>query len=331
MMQINFLPGATAFGRLENEWNELSGRGMTATPFQTLPYQQSWWGNLGAGDLLTLTARNKTGILQGIGCFYLLDGILKFNGCTEESDYLDLISPAAHAAPVWAAFLQRMVATDFPSWSAMDLCNIPASSPTRSILPELATSYGWSVQESVFEVCPVITLPASFADYLASLDKKQRHEVRRKLRRADGAGATLHITQPEDDLVAAVDTFLDLLAQSSPEKAAWLDSGRRAHFHEVATAALAEGTLQLQFLMVGDQPAAVLFNFDYQDRIWVYNSGLDMANFARLSPGVVLTARAIEQAIATGRGHFDFLRGNETYKYRFGAADTEIYRIQISR
>jgi len=66
-------------------------------------------------------------------------------------------------------------------------------------------------------------------------------------------------------------------------------------------------------------------------RIWVYNSGLDPAAFAALSPGVVLTAAAIERAIAAGRAEFDFLRGNEEYKYRFGAADTHIYRLRLER
>lgn len=330
-MQIHCIMDTEAFDRLAGEWDALAGRGMTATPFQSFAYQRSWWTNLGPGRLVTLTAREETGALLGIGCFYLLDGTLYFNGCTEETDYLDLITPPAHAPLVWASFLREMAATDFPRWSAMDLCNIPAGSPSRSILLELADEYGWTIQETVHEVCPVISLPGSFDDYLAGLDKKQRHEVRRKLRRANAAGATLRVIRPGDDLANAVDVFLSLLEQSNPEKAVWLDAGRRALFHEVAAAALADRSLQLLFLMAGDQPAAALFNFDYRGRIWVYNSGLDMANFSHLSPGVVLTALAIEQAIETGRDTFDFLRGNETYKYRFGAEDTQIYRMQISR
>jgi CelD/BcsL family acetyltransferase involved in cellulose biosynthesis len=46
---------------------------------------------------------------------------------------------------------------------------------------------------------------------------------------------------------------------------------------------------------------------------------------------VVITAKAIELAIENGRTTFDFLRGNETYKYRFGAKDTKIYRQQINQ
>ncbi|MCZ7665851.1 MAG: GNAT family N-acetyltransferase [Chloroflexi bacterium] len=49
------------------------------------------------------------------------------------------------------------------------------------------------------------------------------------------------------------------------------------------------------------------------------------------SLGVVLTAKAIEWAVANGRSHFDFLRGDEEYKYRFGAVDTEIYKITLTK
>ena len=91
------------------------------------------------------------------------------------------------------------------------------------------------------------------------------------------------------------------------------------------------GTLQLMFMEVDGSKAATLFNFDYNGRIWVYNSGLDPAAFGQLSLGVVLTAKAIEWATENGRSEFDFLRGNETYKYRFGAKDTEIYRITLKK
>lgn len=151
------------------------------------------------------------------------------------------------------------------------------------------------------------------------------------MRRAAGADAQLRIIGENDDLAEAIDAFLVLLQKSTIEKEAWLNDERRAVFHETAQAALEAGTLQLMFLEVDGQRAAALFNFAYNDRIWVYNSGLDPDAFGYLSSGVVLTAQAIEKAIEIGCREFDFLRGNETYKYQFGATDTEIYRLQLSR
>lgn len=102
-------------------------------------------------------------------------------------------------------------------------------------------------------------------------------------------------------------------------------------FYETAAAAQADGTLQLMFMEVDGQKAAALFNFEYAGRVWVYNSGLDPASFGHLSLGVVLTARAIETAIAHGNHTFDFLRGNEEYKYRFGAQNTTVHRLEMHR
>jgi CelD/BcsL family acetyltransferase involved in cellulose biosynthesis len=213
----------------------------------------------------------------------------------------------------------------------MDLCNIPETSPTRTILPQEAQRRGFLFNERINEVCPVIRLADTFEGYLDSIGSKQRRELNRKLRRAQGADAELVVVGPEDDVDTAVTNFLDLLQQSTFEKREWLTDGRRAVFYDAARAAHKAGMLQLLFIEVRGKKAAGLFNFDYNDRIWVYNSGLDPALFGALSLGVVITAKAIEYAIENGRTTFDFLRGNETYKYRFGAEDTTIYRLHLER
>ncbi len=332
-MLIKQYQGADAFTELAGEWDALAGQGMTDTPFQTLAYQQAWWQNLQppAAELYTLTARLEDGTLAAIGCFFLADGVLHFNGCVEETDYLDLICRPEHAEAAWTAVLEHLLTPQFPDWHTAQLCNVLANSPTRTILAAQAGQYALHAAETLAEVCPIINLPATFDDYLEMLDSKQRREVQRKLRRADGAEAHLVVVESADNVPQAVDDFLALLQKSTFEKRDWLSDGRRALFHNVAQAAAAAGTLQLLFMEVAGQKAATLFNFDYKGRIWVYNSGLDPEAFGALSLGVVLTARAIEHAIGNGRATFDFLRGNEIYKYRFGAQDTEIYQINLKK
>ncbi len=333
-MQTTLISGTAVFTELAAEWDALAAQGMTDTPFQTLAYQQTWWQNLQPSDanLHTITVRQPDGQLTAIACLYITaEGIVHFNGCVEETDYLDLICAPENAGAAWTAVFDMLCSPQFPHWTLLELCNIPAASPSRTILDQLAQKNGLNSVETISEVCPIIQLPDTFEAYLDSLDSKQRREVNRKLRRAAGADVTIHIVGPEDDLASEVAAFLDLLQKSTFEKRDWLTDGRRAVFHETAQSALANGTLQLMFAEVDGQKAAALFNFDYQDRIWVYNSGLDPSAFGALSLGVVLTAKAIEHAIENGRSQFDFLRGNETYKYRFGAKDTEIYKITISR
>ncbi len=332
-MITELINGSDVFTALAEEWDDLAQRGMTDTPFQRLAYQKAWWTHLHPenGRLHTVTARNEQNELLAIACLYNLDGVLYFNGCVEETDYLDLIANAKHAEAAWQAILNCLCSPNFPAWHAIDLCNVPETSPTRTVLLQEAQRRGFLFNEQVNEVCPVIPLPDTFDGYLEGIDSKQRREISRKLRRAQGADAELVVVGPEDDIETAVTAFLELLQKSTFEKREWLTEGRRTVFYDTARAAQKDGTLQLMFMEVRGKKAAALFNFDYKDRIWVYNSGLDPALFGALSLGVVITAKAIEHAIENGRSTFDFLRGNETYKYRFGAEDTTIYRLHLER
>ena len=126
-------------------------------------------------------------------------------------------------------------------------------------------------------------------------------------------------------------SFVELHQLSTPDKDEFMDPTMQAFFFEVAKVLQAQGWLQLAFVQMNDQKAAALLNFDYHGSILVYNSGYDPDQFRQLSPGIVVTARCIEHAISLGRSEFDFLRGDEVYKYRFGAQDTEVRRLLVAK
>jgi len=91
-----------------------------------------------------------------------------------------------------------------------------------------------------------------------------------------------------------------------------------------------DGPLRLTFLTVNDRRIAAGIHFETGDGYLYYNAGIDPA--ARdLSPGVVMTARFIQRAIAAGKQRVDFLRGDEHYKYEWGAVDEPIQRILVRR
>jgi CelD/BcsL family acetyltransferase involved in cellulose biosynthesis len=304
---------------------------MTAGPFQTLAWQRGWWHHLGAGELVTMALRSADHTLRGIACLTVQDGVVRFNAGKEETDWLDLIAPAADAPAVWQAVLEALHTPAFPAWHTLDLWNIPAGSATRTALPPLAAAHGLTLTETVAEVCPVIALPATFDDWIESLESRQRREIRRHLRHADGNEAQLVVVTESADLPAATATFLTLLQASTPEKAAWLTPARRAFFHDLTAATFADGSLELLLLEIEGEPAAGLCNFRQGDRILVYNSGLEPQKFGRMGAGTILTALSIRRAIEHGYRHYDFLRGDEAYKYRLGGKDETLYRLTGSR
>ena len=105
----------------------------------------------------------------------------------------------------------------------------------------------------------------------------------------------------------------------------------RAFFRELAHVTYEVGWLQLAFLQVGERKAAAYLNFLYKNRVLVYNSGLDWEAFPRFGAGVVLAAYCIQHAIERGREAYDFLQGDERYKYQLGGLDVEVRRLVVGK
>ncbi len=334
-MQVEAHFQSGGFAALRPEWNELLGDSCCNTIFLTWQWQTTWWKHLGEGELLLLGFRSDDGRLVGLAPLFYDDSdpdrrMIRMIGCRDVSDYLDLIVARGYEDAVYRRFVSYL-SNEAAPWDALDLCNIPQQSQTFVLLQAIAEAEGYQTLVEIEDVSPIITLPATWEEYLMMLDKKQRHEVRRKLRRAEGAGTRFLIVGPDDNLQAQMETFIDLHQKSTPEKDAFMDPQMQGFFLELTQVLHEEGWLQLAFVEMDGQKSAALLNFDYDNAILVYNSGYDPVSFRHLSPGIVVTAQCIENAINLGRDRFDFLRGDEEYKYRFGARDTTVRRLLLAK
>ncbi len=323
------------FEALAGEWNDLLHRSPADTIFLTLEYQRTWWRYLGEGELLILAARDD-GNLVGIAPLFVTENargqrVMATVGCVEVADYLDLIVAQGWENEVYGTLVDYL-ARGGVEWDILDLCNIHQDSPTLELLPSLAEARGWTFSTALDDVCPIVQLPATWNEYLQMLSKKQRHEIRRKMRRLEAqAGVNWYIVGPEHDLATEIEHFVDLMAASTPDKAEFLTPRMRSFFRQLASVAYDAGWLQLTFLKVEEQKAAAYLNFIYDNHVLVYNSGLDWQSFPKLGAGIVLIAYCIRHAIEHGRATFDFLQGDERYKYQFGGQDVKVRRLVVHR
>ncbi len=336
-MRVEVYTEAEGFTTLAGEWNKLLKRSVPDTIFLTWEWQTTWWSYLGQGDLFLIAVRDDEDRLIGLAPLYRTESEtgerrLSVVGCAEVSDYLDIIAAGGHEEAVYTAVLDSLEGEQAPSWDVAIMCNIPGASPTFSLMGTMAEERGYETWLGVQDVCPVIPLPATWDEYLASLDKKQRHEIRRKVRRAEGqAQVQWHIVGAEHDVAPEVEAFIELHQKSSADKDDFMDEQMKDFFRAVCRLMVQRGWLQLSFIEFNGHKAASILSFDYGHDILVYNSGYDPDSYAHLSPGIVLLAYCIEHAINLGRAHFDFLRGDEVYKYRFGARETKVYRLILSK
>jgi CelD/BcsL family acetyltransferase involved in cellulose biosynthesis len=327
---------ADGFDALAGEWNQLLRRSAADTIFLTLEYQRTWWQYLGRGELLILAMRDGEELI-GIAPLFATpnsQGQLAFSivGCVEVADYVDFIVAQGREEAFYSALLDYLAESSVLPWDLLDLCNIHQDSLTLKVLPSLAEARGWAIERAKDDVCPIVRLPGTWEEYLNMLSGKNRHEIRRKLRRANNlATLSWYIVGPEHNLEAEMEDFLTLMAASSPDKEAFLTPTMRDFFRQLARVTYDAGWLELVFLKVRDQKAAAYLHFIYNNRVLVYNSGLDWQAFPKLGAGIILTAYCIRNAIEQGREVYDFMQGDERYKYQFGGQDIEVRRLTIAR
>ena len=310
-------------------WDRLLGASAVNVPFLTWQWHTIWWQHFGPpGSLRLFVVEEGSG--EPVGVLPLMavgEGVLRFVGGVDISDYLDIVSRRGREEEVWKALL---AALGERQWGSLDLHCLPADSPTIPLLPALTAAQGLRVRVEREERCPILDLPADWETYLAGLDAKARHELRRKLRRCErthpDARARL-VTEAE--ISAALDTFFVLHRKSSAGKARFMDERMEAFFRTAASEFAKREWLQL-WTLEAERPLAALLCFDYAGVVSVYNSGFE-PDARAASPGIVLIAHALREAISRGRQRFDFLRGEEAYKYDFGARPTDLLRVVVER
>ncbi len=340
-MDFEVIQDEGRLAELAGEWNALLERSAIRVPFLRHEYLLSWWetrggGEWAQGDLHIITARQADGSLCGIAPLFRLPQAegrarLMFLGSFEISDYLDFIAPAAQL-PAFVQGVFDLLSQEPPAaWQVFDAYNLLEDSPSLPLLEAQAAARGWEFRRERLQPAPRVPLPDSWEAYLSTLKKKQRHEIRRKLRRAANHEQPVrwYMVTEEAALDAEMDAFLHLMAYD-PQKDAFLTEVMRSQMRRMVHAAFRAGWLQLAFLEVGGEKAAAYLNLDFDNQIWVYNSGLNQA-YRTLSPGWVLLSYLIQWAIEQGRTAFDFMRGDEDYKYRFGGQDRFVWRARLER
>lgn len=340
-MQLKIITSHEEFNTIAANWNQLLATSATNVPFLHQEYLSAWWQMLGGGEwqhgeLYIVAAQNEDGQLLAAAPLFLTkyatgERALMFLGSFEISDYLDFIAPADQLAPFLEALLTHLTGPDAPAWDILDFYNLLEDSKTLTALKTIAEKHDLNYTQEQLQPAPRIKLANDWEDYLAELEGKQRREIRRKMKRAAThfEPVTWYIVEDETSLDAEIDALF-MLMNTAADKDTFLTQVMSAQMRSVIHAAFQAGWLQLAFIEVGGEKAAAYLNFDYDNQIWVYNSGINL-KYRELSPGWVLLGHLIQWAIDNGRTTFDMMRGDEIYKYRFGGVDRFVMRVQIAR
>jgi CelD/BcsL family acetyltransferase involved in cellulose biosynthesis len=327
---IEAIDNAAGLERLEAEWWELWRQTPEATPFQSPAWLIPWWRAFAPGRLFTLAAR-RDGRLVGLAPFYIEDGALGRRILPigiSLSDYGDvLLAPEGRAETADA--LVRHLEERSDLWDGIDLEELR---PEAAALA-LALPAGCRETRSPQSACPTLVLPPDRPALFDCVPKRKRKQIHLARNRAARRGAVAVETADPASAPAFLEELIWLHGArwaSRGEEGVLADETVRAFQRAAVPRLAAAGLLRLLRMTIGGEAAGVYLGFSDRGRAYGYLTGLEPA-FGYESPGVSLLAHAIEQAIEEGVTEFHMLRGQEPYKYEWGAVDRWNVRRSIRR
>ena len=310
----------TAFADAAPPWRALFSS-LNETPFLSPQWHDAWWRHLASGAPEVLVARRDDDVV-GVAPLVRTGGRLAFSG-GDLTDILDVLAVDDDATRA----LARAAAARAES---LELRFVPEGGRALGAFADELRRAGFAVAVEPIVVSPRAALRSSFEQQLEGLTKKDRHELRRKLRRLESAGAVEFGYASSDQLDSALDRFVTWHQGTPGEKGAFLTPEREAFFRAIARAGNDAGWLRLGELRLDGRPIGALFAFEHARTLAAYNSAVDPDRVS-LSPGILLHALAMRDAIARGLETYDMLRGGEPYKYDLGATDLQLYRLEARK
>lgn len=326
-------------GVLRAEWEALVDEDPDGTIFHTPRYLETWHRVLGQRAEPRLRTVHRDGRLIGVvpeahereGSPTGPIEVIRFMGGTEVTDYLGPVARREDRDDVVAAYL-ACLAEDV-DWDELVAGGLAVDTDWATSLLRHADRLGLTVLEDAEEaVCPRLDISGGYDAYLDRLPGKQRHELKRKARKLSrDLGEVRVVAVPDEGIDDALDTFFGMATETDTEKSGFFaKEDMRRFFRALADEFTEERVFRLHLLHVAGAPGAATVSL-VQGREWgLYNSAFDQS-LASLAPGMVLVGELIRMAAEEGCRVFDLLRGDEPYKYRFGAEDRRLRRLTLAR
>ena len=335
-MRIERVTSEGDFRTLKGEWNALVQSSAAETVFLTWEWLTSWWAAYGSGrELFVLVARGENGECCGIAPLCVERSgtrrILRFIGDgSYDSDYLDFIAPRGQEASVLTAFFEYLQQSH-KYWDALQLNEIPETSPSLHFLHDLKDKSGWLLHQ---EQAPagVRSLPATWEEFLQTLKPRFRTSVRACLRNLEQWNGAFEVLSGEADISPWLADLYELHSDrwSLRQQSGVFATQRKRDFYDrMARSFFQRGWLHMTRWRLNDVVLACQFGFVYGGIYHLLQEGFD-TQCIHVSPGVTLRAATIRDLIARGVHTYDFLGGIGRHKTDWGANEKKSVRLALA-
>ena len=285
-----------------------------------------WWDKFARDQTAHLCAVRHKDELIGIAPLMVQGKTARLMGDPDVCDFVDFITAPGSGR----AFFQNLIPhIKKHGITHLDIGAVRADSIVLRDLVAIAKDLSYEATCEPEDVTMELDLPASWDDFLYQLTGKERHEIRRKLRRLnEAAHVNFRVAENPDEVSKGIETFLALFKLNQTDKSEFMTDQRASFFRALAEEMAAARILKLFFLDLDDVPAAAVMCFDYHSTMYLYNNGYDIRHKS-LSVGFLSKVFTIKESIQRGKIKYDFLKGTESYKRRLGGKPVQLYRCRI--
>ena len=337
-MNIEVIQNAEEFACLRDEWNGLLKASTSDGVFLTHQWLSCWWRHLSEGRRLSILLARESGKLVGIlpvarrrpQYARMIPAIFEFLGSgVIGSDYLDLIAVQGREEEVAASFANYIHSRGI----MLQFSQLRSGSCVVSRLVKDLQQRQWTAAQTKLNVCPYIDLNGlTWEGYLARLGPNIRKNLNRYLRLLP-ANFEMRVAcaRTVDEVDDALDVLIDLHQKrwgATGLSEAFRTAEVIAFHRDFARQAAEEGWLRLLVVWLDGQPAASLYGLSYGPTFYFYQSGFDPV-FSKHSVGVATMGLAIKTAIEEGSLEYDFLHGDEEYKFHWASATRDLDRMEV--
>jgi CelD/BcsL family acetyltransferase involved in cellulose biosynthesis len=283
-----------------------------------------WWQAFKEDSKLYLFDVKENKNVIGIAPLMVKESKASFIGSADVCDYMDFIVAPGKELAFFSALLDKLKRDRIKELSLESLRH---DSTAMACLVDLAKDKGYKVSCTRENVSLDLDLPYSWYDYLSTLSPKQRRETGRRFRRLEEEG-DVNYRIVESAKPEVLDIFFKLMRVSRKDKAAFMTPQMESFFRALAQTMAEARMLRFGVLEISTKPVAAVMCFDYNDKVYLYNSGYD-PEYGYLSAGLLSKLLSIKDSIERGRKAYDFLKGAEEYKYRLRGREIPIYSCRI--
>jgi CelD/BcsL family acetyltransferase involved in cellulose biosynthesis len=316
---------------LEPEWGALLARDPTATPFSSFQWARAWCQHWSEGATPWVLVARVDDRPVGLAPFVLhrRGGLRLLRGLgVGVGNYWDVVAAPEDREDVLSAIAGALRDRD-SAWDALFLDKLPEESTTDAALLAAGLRGGWRAASS----SPRIELPATFEDYLAGLSRNRRGKLRRNLRALDSGEMAVSEVRDPEPLRQAIDRWQALRVEwwagrEQPMQAEHGGERFLAFTQEVIPAMVALGRAVVWEVRYRDELLGITINFLDDDTFYYWLWGFDV-RFEELRPGHTLIAYCIRWSIETARRYFDFMIGDEPYKYDYAPVQRAVRTVTV--